>query len=310
MWENKVIGIRGSYRNFDFPDNEDFVLLDYIPNPSEYRLCKAFVQTSICGIIKSGFCNQYKYIKQSGKPYLVVEQPVFRKNMDRNDKDNFYYRLGLWHYDFKYGDFKNKNSPPDRWLQIQKDQDISIKPWKKGGEYILILLQNPIDTSLNSLIEAYSSYPRWLDHIIFNIRKHTDEPIVIRKHPGFVQTDRFNNLDFLIDKYNHISFSCNYDGGNVTNGGTKLYEDFSAARLAIGYNSNSLVEAVCEGIPTISLSNESFAWEVSYHAISEDSIKAQNNFDRTQWLQNCAYTQWKMSEINSGTPYRRLLDET
>jgi hypothetical protein len=32
------------------------------------------------------------------------------------------------------------------------------------------------------------------------------------------------------------------------------------------------------------------------------------DFDRTQWLYDCAYTQWTMEEINSGIVHRRLLD--
>ena len=308
MWQNKIIGIKGSYRNFPFPEHEDFVLLDSIPDPYHVAYCTGFVQTSVCGLIKNSFADQYKTIENSRKPILVVEQPVFRKNLNKYDGENFYYRLGLWHYDFLNGRFKNKNSPPDRWKQIQKDQDIEIKPWKKNGDYILVLLQNPIDTSLNSLVSRYPSYAHWIEGLVNKVREYTDEPILIRKHPGF--TDRFTNLEYLSDKYKNVNFSNNYSGGNITNGGSKLYEDLAAARLAIGYNSNSLVESVCDGVPTISLSPESFAWNVSYHEISKDSIDNDCKFDRTQWLYNCAYTQWKMSEIRTGTPHRRLLDET
>lgn len=303
-----IYGINGSYRSFPFPNNNNFLLLDNIKQDD--KKCEAYIQSSVCGIAKPVFCNLYRYIKQQNKKILVIEQPVFRKNLSLNNLDSFYFRFGLWHYAYSLGDFKNKNSPDDRWKIIQKEQDIEIKPWRNRGEYILILLQNPIDTSLNSLIKKYKTYTKWLDDTISQIRKFSDQEIVIRKHPGFIKSGRFDNLNFLTEKYKRVSFSKNTHGGNITNGGNNLYRDFSCAKLVIGYNSNSLVEAICEGIPTVTLSEEGFSRPVSYHNISKELFHNTNkcNINRTQWLYDCAYTQWKMSEINQGIPHQRLLN--
>ena len=306
---NKIVGFKGAYRNFPFPQHDDFCLLDN--TAQDDHSATAYIQTSVKGIIKQSHHQQYDYITKQNKKILVLEQPVFRKNLNINNIDAFYYRLGLWHYSYNKGYFKNTNSPKDRWQIIQKDQDIEIKPWRNKGDYILIVLQNPIDTSLNSLIRKYNTYSQWLDTIIHQIRIITTEPIVIRKHPGFTKTKRFDNLHYLVDKYTNVSFSKNINNGSITNGGENLYRDFSLARLVIGYTSNSLVESVCEGIPTITLSDEGFSYPVSYKCIDRESLCSKICYiDRTQWLYDCSYTQWKMSEINDGIPHRRLLNES
>ena len=307
MRKNKIVGIKGAYRSFPFPENEEYHLLDNMSQDD--GSATAYIQSSVCGIAKPAHCNIYNYIKKQNKKILVLEQPVFRKNLSLNDLNNFYFRLGLWHYAYNHGDFKNSNSPRDRWDLIQKEQDIEIKPWKNTGDYILILLQNPIDTSLNSLIQKYKTYARWIDTVVAEIRNFTNEHILIRKHPGFVKTGRFDNLKFLLEKYKNISFSQNYGGGNITNGGTNLYKDLSDAKLVVGYTSNSLVEAVCEGVPTVTLSEEGFSYPVSYKEINKNIFNSKCNIDRTQWLYDCSYTQWKMAEINNGIPHRRLLNE-
>ncbi len=308
MRENKIVGIKGAYRSFPFPENEEYSLLDNVSQDD--GSANAYIQSSVCGIVKPAHCNIYNYIKKQNKKILVLEQPVFRKNLSLNDLNNFYFRLGLWHYAYNLGDFKNKKSPDDRWKIIQNEQDIEVKPWRNSGEYILILLQNPIDTSLNSLIKKYKTYPKWLDDTISQIRKFSDQEIVIRKHPGFIKSGRFNNLNFLTEKYRRVSFSKNIHGGNITNGGDNLYKDFSCAKLVVGYNSNSLVEAICEGIPTVTLSEEGFSYPVSYKEINKKILNTKCDIDRKQWLYDCSYAQWKMSEINQGIPHRRLFNET
>jgi hypothetical protein len=250
----------------------------------------------------------YQFILDKNKPIIVVEQATFRKNLDIEKSDDYYFRVGLNHYTFDEGIFKNENSPSDRWEQIQKEQDIDIKPWKKKGDYILILTQNPIDTSLNDLVKKPGDYENFIRSTIENISKYTDEDILIRPHPRF--TFRFNK-DTLkdINVKNKVMFSENLNNFNVTNGGEDIYKDLENARVAISYSSNSLTEAICEGVPCISLSKTSHAYPVSFHTLEVLRHKELPEFDRTQWLYDCSYTQWKMSELNSGIVHERLLND-
>ena len=103
--------------------------------------------------------------------------------------------------------------------------------------------------------------------------------------------------------------SNNYDGWNKSNGGNSLYEDFEKAWACVTFSSNAATEAVCEGIPVINLDNSSFSWPVSYHTLDIlTNPVIECNFDRTQWLYDCAYTQWTLEEINKGIVHKRLLD--
>ena len=302
-----IVGIKGAFSTeamFIFPKHKDFKLIEY----KESHNADVYIQTNVLGVMKKKNAEIYQFILDQNKPRIVVEQATFRKNLDIEKSDDYYFRVGLNHYTFDEGIFKNENSPSDRWEQIQKEQDIDIKPWKKKGDYILILTQNPIDTSLNNLVKKPGDYENFIRSTIENISKYTDEDILIRPHPRF--TFRFNK-DTLkdINVKNKVMFSENLNNFNVTNGGEDIYKDLENARVAISYSSNSLTEAICEGVPCISLSKTSHAYPVSFHTLDVLRHKELPEFDRTQWLYDCSYTQWKMSELNSGIVHERLLND-
>jgi len=241
----------------------------------------------------------YKFIKDSGKQILVCESTPFRKNLTNLvETDQIYYRLGWNHY-LRSGNFNNKKSPSDRWKKIQQDQCIEIKPWKhnKNG-YILLCLQKPLDSSLNTLYQQYSNYEHWIADAIENIRSYTDRHIVVRMHK------KRKGLDLSwLENYKNVSVSKNVPL-KIYEGGESLQKDFEDAAVVIAYNSNVLVESVCEGIPSVALDHDSNAWPVC-NLLS--NIESPNlNIDRTQWLHNLAYTTWTKEEILNGTAWEHL----
>ena len=185
-----IIGIEGSFRlemGWIFPTHKDFKLISFEEaksmNMEEYDNVEAFIQTNVLGIIKNNMKDQHDFMDSTGKPRIVIEQATFRKNIDFDKPETCYYKVGLNHFTFNEGIFYNQNSPADRWEKIKKDQNIEIKPWRHmqytGNEYILFLLQNPIDTSLNPLIESGVRYDDWINKTIRDIRKVTDKKIKI-----------------------------------------------------------------------------------------------------------------------------------
>lgn len=310
-----IIGIEGSFRlemGWIFPTHKDFKLISFEEaksmNMEEYDNVEAFIQTNVLGIIKNNMKDQHDFMDSTGKPRIVIEQATFRKNIDFDKPETCYYKVGLNHFTFNEGIFHNQNSPADRWEKIKKDQNIEIKPWRHmqytGNEYILFLLQNPIDTSLNPLIESGVRYDDWINKTIRDIRKITDKKIKIRLHPRFQSRFNLHTLSLL-----GVEISNEYDGWNKSNGGDSLYKDLKNAWACVTYSSNAATEAICEGIPVVNLHESSFSWPVSYHTLDilkGDVIKC--DFKRAQWLYNCSYTQWTMEEINSGKVHRRLLD--
>ena len=306
-----IIGIEGSFRlemGWHFPEHKDFMLCNFdAAKRLDMKNVDAFIQTNVLGFIKNNMKDQHDFMDSTGKPRIVVEQAVFRKNIDFDKPETNYYKVGLNHFTYNEGKFFNHNSPSDRWKRIQKEQDIEIKPWRHDryddSKYILLLLQNPIDTSLNPLYERGEKYEEWISKTIKQIRNITDKKIKVRLHPRF--QSRFEKFD--LSEADMISN--NYDGWNKSNGGNSLYEDFKKAWACVTFSSNAATEAVCEGIPVINLDNSSFSWPVSYHTLDIlTNPVIECNFDRTQWLYDCAYTQWTLEEINKGMVHKRLLD--
>ena len=54
----------------------------------------------------------YRFIRDSGKPFLVNESSCFRRHLG-------WTRLGWTSYKWTEGNFGNENSPPDRWNKFQ-----------------------------------------------------------------------------------------------------------------------------------------------------------------------------------------------
>ena len=307
-----IVGIEGSFRlkmGWVFPNHKDFMLCNFdAAKQLDMNKVDAFIQTNVLGAIKNNMKEQHDFMDSTGKPRIVVEQATFRKNIDFDKPDTCYYKVGLNHFTYDEGIFYNKNSPSDRWEKIKKEQNIEIKPWRHmqytGNEYILFLLQNPIDTSLNPLIESGIRYDDWINKTIRDIREVTDKKIRVRLHPRFQSRFDLHRLSLL-----GVEISNEYDGWNKSNGGDSLYKDLKNAWACVTFSSNAATEAVCEGIPVVNLHKSSFSWPVSYHTLD---ILAQNmiecDFDRTQWLYDCAYTQWTLEEINKGIVHKRLLN--
>lgn len=248
--------------------------------------------------------NIYQYVIDSGKPYICVESAVFRRNMPNPPHPKAYHRWSWTSYFQDDGDYNNKDCPNDRWLQIQKDQNIEIKDWRTSGEYILVLLQRPGDTSLRKLIDKHETYEKFITYTINEIRKYTDRKIIIRPHPSRKQ-DQLK----IIEKLNltGIEISQTPSVSGSLSGGEGLYKDFSQAWAVVGFNSNALTESICEGIPTFSMCASSMAWECSNKDLKH--LEKPLMFERQQWLNNLSYCQWREDECLSGFPLNHLMEK-
>ena len=161
-----IVGIEGSFRlemGWQFPTHKDFKLVSFDEAKRlDMNEVEAFIQTNVLGFIKNNMKDQHDFIASTGKPRIVIEQATFRQNIDFDKPENYYYKVGLNHFTYNEGKFFNQDSPSDRWERIKKEQNIEIKPWRHmqytGNEHILFLLQNPIDTSLNPLMERGEDY--------------------------------------------------------------------------------------------------------------------------------------------------------
>ncbi len=273
-------------------------------NDEQLDQADVFVQTNIIGSKKAKHQAAYRYIVYSGKPWVVSESAVFRKNQPVPPHPDAYHRYSWFSYFQDEGEYCNSNSPSDRWNQVQSDQGIDVKPWRHSGDYVLLILQKPYDSSLTRLMSKHGSYTAFISDTLSNIQQHTDRKIRIRLHP-LRQKEQLDAIrDSAVD-FDQIEISDNLSGATGLEGGAGLYRDFAGAAAVIGFNSNALTESACEGVPTYSLCSSSMAWPVN--AGSLDQLENPNlRIDRTQWLYDLAYCQWKESEVLSGAMWEHL----
>ena len=150
-----------------------------------------------------------------------------------------------------------------------------LKPWKVGGEYILIMGQVPGDMSL----QGQDMTPFYEDAAVKLCNIH-GLPVYFRPHP-----------------HGKTNFKPHIKA--ITGDLDRVLEK---AALVVTYNSNSGVDAVVSGIPAIAMDKGSMAYEVTSHDLSGKLAKP----DRTAWANRLAHCQYTPDEIASGYFWERL----
>jgi len=299
--ESKIVAIQELLWTYHpLPDSVNVVSF---ADKKEINSADILLQTNIKGGKREKkLGNIYQYVIDSGKPFICVESAVFRKNMPTPPNPMAYHRWSWTSYFRDEGDYCNKNSPRDRWEKIQKNQDIKIKPWKTTGNYVLLVMQRPGDTSLKNLISRFGDYKSFISYTIKNIRKNTNRPIRVRMHPLRSDIQKKILEEMNVD---NIEISNNTDGASLLEGGNGLQKDFDNAYAVVGFNSNALTESACEGIPTFSMCPSSMAWDVSNKSL--EYLENPITFERQQWLNDLGYCQWNEEECREGLPLIHLL---
>lgn len=234
----------------------------------------------------------YEYILNSKKPFLVCEEGGFRQFRE-------YKRYGWWSYQNGIGIFNNDNVDNTRWKKFLSLTGLKIKDWHSPGDSIIIMGQVHIDSAVISLYEkGYSHFYAWVEEIISDIRKFSDRKIFIRPHPG----------DHMFNWLLENSESLNKKYKNITVGNSKernLYDDLKIAYCVVTYNSNSAVEAVCEGIPIFALDKGSTAYDIAHTDISQIE-KLNYNVNIDEWCNKVVYTMWSNEEVKNGETWAHL----
>jgi hypothetical protein len=257
-----------------YSENLDNINLDEI----DFFICSGMKNIKTDNVsIKS-----FNFIELSEKPTLIIESAALRMLPHVNSQwlkivwNSFFMDQGIHPYDEKF----------DRWQFLSKRYGIIVHDYQRRGSSILFNLQKEFDAALNRLTFNGIDYCDWCLNQILNIRKFSDRPIIIRRHPLEDTVERFLKQN-LKDK--RISFSQN----------SNFYDDLNESWCMISYNSTSTVESTIYGTHTICLDSSAFAWEVSGKTLED--IELDLEFDRTNWLKKIAYMQWHLDELQD--PY-------
>ena len=168
---------------------------------------------------------------------------------------------------------------------------LSLKPWCKDGDYILICGQH--DKSLQ-----WRDMPRmsnWFLQTYDKIRKHTDRPILFRPHPRCrLETIEHGLKHVYRQEPRHIHGT--YDDFDM---------QFNNVWATVSHSSNPGCHSIIQGVPSF-VSPSSLAYDVANDIDFLHDIEQPLMPDRTQWLNDYAWTEYTVDEIAAGLPLKRL----
>lgn len=169
-------------------------------------------------------------------------------------------------------DFCNSDSPSDRW-----DEHFAglLKPWKSEGGYAVVMGQVGGDASIIGI-----NMRAWYEEAVANLTAEWKLPVVFRPHPS--------------DPNVPVPYGAAKQAG-------ELADCLAGARVVATYNSNTGVDAVLAGVPTIARDSGSMVWGLAAYDYDHCALPS-----RVQWAANLAYTQWLEEEIVSGEAWEHL----
>lgn len=236
-------------------------------------------------------------------PHLTLRKNVHKWMTKRNrhviiaDSNLFNYKLGKLHH-MQYlryslngvfpttGSYFQDNPDPERWKQISKDLDITLKDWNTNGNHILICTQRNGGWSMKGL-----NVMHWVEQTVNELKKYTDRPIIVRGHPG--------------DKNARVYLNQSQKKSWRVSTNESILDDFKNAKAVITYNSSPGVAGAIEGIPVFVTDPNprvSQAYEVSNHSLTD--IENPKTFDRQSWIEKLSMCHWKFEELSNGSAWR------
>lgn len=218
---------------------------------------------------------------QQSKPTIVLEVGGIKRGT------TWKVALNGINQDAYFGPKENDNSRANNF-------GLSLNPWRKNGQYILICGQH--DKSLQ-----WSNMPRmsnWLIDTITEIRNYTDRPILFRPHPRCPLPHiehEFRNVKRQQPQHINGTYD-DYDLG------------YNNIHATISYSSNPGIHSIIQGVPAF-VSKHSLAYNVANDINFLNDIETPSMPERQQWLNDYAWTEYTVQEISQGIPLKRLTDK-
>lgn len=235
---------------------------------SEWLYDKSYKPSDLAIIWGMRFPNVIEGQKQNSSDFLVMERGYI------GDRTKFT-SIGFNGLNGR-AEFHAVNMPSDRWGK--HGFQALMKPWDDAGLYILLIGQVDGDNSVKGRINM----KQWLSETACQLNDNFPAiNIVFRPHP-------LSRQGYLVK------------GTSKSHG--SLADDLYRARMCVTFNSNTGVDAVLAGTPTVTLDRGAMAYDVTSHDLTDWPTKP----DRTQWAYDMAYKQWTEEEIANGDAWDHL----
>jgi hypothetical protein len=112
----------------------------------------------------------------------------------------------------------------------------------------------------------------------------------------------YASLDEWYSKVDATHFRGHPAGDNPT--GLPRASNWDDVGLAVTLNSSIAVDAVINGVLTVTMDEGAMAWDVTAHNPNQPQYR-----DRRPWLEWLSWTQWSWDEIREGEPIKHLFEE-
>ena len=237
------------------------------------------------------FYNQFKTVKGTAKlreniynnfknkKWIFLEaNPLARYYEIKNIEDN-YFRICLNNVYHSKSSYLDLEIDKNRWNNILNECNLKVKPWRKNGDHLLIIMNS---TNLYSM-EDKDLY-EWINNVIEIIRNsNCQRKIIIRpKDIDLNNIKKENNriifnlkkeTKIIYDKFNNIDISPSQKN--------ELEKDLDNAWASILFSTTASVISIIKGIPVFCGSPNTIGYEISNHdftKINEPVMPDRTNF--------------------------------
>lgn len=222
------------------------------------------------------------YCRQANKELIVLETQLLTRIVADQMKligNNKHHRIGLNHWLYNRGIFI-KNKDTSRWNKLKQSFNLNPKPWKRDGDYVLIILGFDKDPS-----NDISSFD-FINSVVPDIRKYIGIKILVRVHPlSRNDAEYMNKLTLLIDQLN-LEFDNEID----------FEKSLSKTLLCVMYNSTSIFQTIYNGVPCYSNYNN-FGYNISIKNIQDFSTW--HYPDTEDWFVEMSWLTYSRQEIRN-----------
>lgn len=210
-----------------------------------------------------------RMIRGQGADVLVMERGYLG--------DRFSWTSLGWNGLNGYADFGNV--PQDGGKRFEKYHGHLMKPWKTDGDYVLVIGQVPGDASL----KGQNMLP-WYCKTAVQAGRNFNLPVVFRPHPMAMRKGLRMNIPSVRLHTGELSHA------------------LERAAVCVTFNSNTAVDAVLAGVPTVALDRGTMAYSICSHDLGQPLVRP----DRWRWASELAWKQWSIDEIRSGDAIARF----
>jgi len=216
----------------------------------------------------------YTYLTVGPWKYSSDRQLVFDKgNFIHYDKGYFFNTKAASTFRLSHNNLQESRIFECDDKRIQQ-YNVKIKPWRKEGDYILIVAPDEWPVKYYTEFENEYEWAFWLKH---ELRKYTDRKIFIR----FKETRKDRGDDPFV-KY------------------------LDNAWAVITHQSLACIESICEGVPVFNL-----APSCCDNMALQDLSKIEQPYypdNRWEWVKSLSYGQFTLDEIENGFMIETLKD--